>query len=280
MRFGQSESASPDCPSWRRGAWVLALALTVGGPISAVQDSTVAPSAEAPSARPANALVLPRVPPVKNLPTDRPLRAGILVVDGVYNTELTAPMDILHHVVFHTKPGVEVFLVSPDGKPVRSFEGLNITPDYSFADAPSIDILIVPSAEHSMDSDLGNDSLIAWVEQTGKKAHYVMSLCDGAFVLAKAGLLDRKRVTTFPGDQDAFATMFPKLDLERDVTFVHDESVLTSQGGARSFDVALYFVDHLFGEEVARGVAEGMVLPWPPASEPFRALIVERKWRW
>ncbi len=228
---------------------------------------------------PAGGVVLPRVPPAKGLPTDRPLRAGLLVVDGVYNTELTAPMDILHHTVFHTKPGIEVFLVSPDGAPVRSFEGLRITPDYSFANAPEIDVLVVPSAEHSMDSDLGNDALIRWVRETGKKAHYVMSLCDGAFVLAKAGLLDRKRVTTFPGDQDAFAAMFPKLDLEREVTFVHDGKALTSQGGARSFDVALYFVDHLYGEDVARGVAQGMVLPWPPTSEPFRALIVERKWK-
>ena len=222
----------------------------------------------------------PRVAPAAELPKDRPLRAGFLVLDGVFNTELTAPMDILHHTVFHTKPGIEVFLVSPDGKPIRTFEGLSITPDYSFKTAPSIDVLVVPSAEHNMDSDLENEALIAWVEETGRNAFYVMSLCDGAFVLAKAGLLKRKRVTTFPGDQDAFAKMFPKLDLERGVSFVHDGPILTSEGGARSFDVALYFVDHLYGEEVAKGVAQGMVLPWPPVAQPLRSLIVERKWRW
>ena len=92
------------------------------------------------------------------VPPDRPLRAGFLVVDGVYNTELTAPYDLFHHTPFHTEPnpGMEVFTVSPDGRPVTTFEGLVLTPHYSFADVPEIDILVVPIAEGIMDRDLEN----------------------------------------------------------------------------------------------------------------------------
>lgn len=80
-----------------------------------------------------------------------PLRVGFLIVDGVYNSELVAPYDIFHHTVFHTDPAMELFAVSPDGKPVTTFEGLEIGAHYGFVDAPEIDVLVVPSAEHSMD---------------------------------------------------------------------------------------------------------------------------------
>jgi transcriptional regulator GlxA family with amidase domain len=179
----------------------------------------------------------------------------------------------LQHTKFHAEPWIEVFTVSPMGEPVITFEGLTLTPHYGFDDHPEIDILVVPSAEGSMDADLRNRTMMEWVREVGGKASYVMSLCDGAFVLAEAGLLDGRRSTTFPGDQDRFAETFPELDLVRGVSFVHDGPTLTSQGGARSYDVAMYLVDHLYGEEVARGVGRGLVIDWPPANLPV--LVVE-----
>lgn len=194
-----------------------------------------------------------------------PLRVGFLIVDGVYNSELVAPFDIFHHTKFHVEPGMEVFTVSPDGESVRTFEGLEVGAHYSFADAPSIDVLVVPSAEHSMDTDLENAAMMKWVRAVGEQTEYLVSLCDGAFVLAAAGLLDDVASTTFPGDVDRYVEMFPDLDVRRGVSFVHDGKTLTSQGGARSFDVAMYLVDHLYGETVAQGVGRGMVIDWPDA---------------
>ena len=92
----------------------------------------------------------------EEMPSERRLQVGFLIVDGVYNSELMAPYDIFQHTIFHTEPGMEVFTVSPDGEDVTSFEGLRIGAHYSLADAPPIDVLVVPSAEHSMDSDLEN----------------------------------------------------------------------------------------------------------------------------
>lgn len=201
--------------------------------------------------------------PPSDLPVERPLRAGFLVVDGVYNTELTAPFDIFHHTVFHTKPGIEVFTVAPTKAPLRTFEGLSLQPDHDFATAPEIDILVVPSTEHSMDSDLENEAMIAWVRKVGTRARFVVSLCDGAFVLARAGLVKGRWSTTFPGDLERYAEMFPSLEIKEGVSFVHDGSLLTSAGGAQSFDVAMYLVAHLYGDAVAGGVGRGMVLPWP-----------------
>jgi transcriptional regulator GlxA family with amidase domain len=203
-------------------------------------------------------------PAAADLPRDRPLHAGFLVVDGVYNSELAAPYDVFQHTVFHTKPGIEVFTVSPTGQPVTTFEGLRIASRYSFANAPPIDILVIPSARGSMDKDLQNQAMIGWVRQVTGQARYVVSLCDGAFVLGKAGLLDGVPATTFPEDYDRLVQMFPKVDLRVNVSFVDAGKILTSQGGARSYDVAMYLVDKLYGQKVAQGIGQGLLIPWPP----------------
>ena len=190
--------------------------------------------------------------------------AAFLIIDGVYNSELMAPYDIFQHTIFHTEGGIRVFTVAPTTDTITTFEGLRLIPDYGFGDdsLPDIDILVVPSAEHNMDTDLENEALISFVSQVGSKADYVMSLCDGAFVLAKAGLVDGKVSTTFPSDIDRYEETFPELDVKRDVSFVHDGKLITSVGGAKSYDAALYMVHHLYGEHVAKGVGKGLVIDW------------------
>ncbi len=194
----------------------------------------------------------------------RQLNAAFLIVDGVYNSELIAPMDVLQHTIFHSENGIKVFTVSNKKESVATFEGLRIMPDYSFENdsLPSIDILIVPSAQHSMDSDLENEKLIGFVRSTGKQASYVLSLCDGAFLLAKAGLLDMYECTTFPGDIEKFKAVYPQLSVHKDVSFVHDRKMITSAGGAKSYDPALYLVELLYGKKVADGVGKGLVIDW------------------
>ncbi|MEM7110254.1 MAG: DJ-1/PfpI family protein [Bacteroidota bacterium] len=199
------------------------------------------------------------------------LNAAFLIVDGVYNSELVAPMDILHHTVFHTERGMRVFTLAPDQDTITSFEGLKIIPDYSFLtdSLPKIDILVVPSAEHSMDSDLENEALIGFVKRVGKKAKYVMSLCDGAFVLAKAGLVDGKESTTFPADIERYRQTFPQLAVHEDVSFVHDGKLITSVGGAKSYDPALYLTELLYGRKAAEGLGRGLVIDWKLSNIKF-----------
>ena len=203
----------------------------------------------------------PKIQPPHLIP--EAYNVGLLIMDGVYNTELTAPMDIFQHTQYRDsiRP-MNVFTVAKSGSPIRSFEGLYILPDYTFDQAPPIDILVVPSAEHHLDSDLQDQEMINWVKQIGQKATYVTSHCDGAFVLAKAGLLDGYASTTFPSDIKQYKEMFPHLDVISEVIFVHDDKFITSAGGARSFDAALYLCEHLYGKEVAQRLAKGLVIDW------------------
>lgn len=224
---------------------------------------------------PAPETAAPGAAPAAGLPQDRPLRAGFLVVDGVYNTELAAPYDVLQHTTFHAKPGIETFTVSPNGQPVTTFEGIRIAPHYSFTNAPPIDILVIPSARGSMDKDLQNQALIDWIRQTAAGARHVVSLCDGTFLLAKAGLLDGVPATTFPEDYDRLVQMFPKVELRVNVSFVDSGKILTSQGGARSYDVAMYLVDKLYGQKVAQGIGQGLLISWPPDPDTMTPRSVE-----
>ncbi|MFT6334577.1 MAG: transcriptional regulator GlxA family with amidase domain [Halioglobus sp.] len=204
------------------------------------------------------------IPPSPTLVENR-YNVGILIMDGVYNTELTAPMDIFQHTIFRKGiKAMNVFLVAEDMAVVTTFEGMRILPDYSYLDGkhPDIDILVVPSAEHHLDTDLENEALIDWVAMTGAKAEYVTSHCDGAFVLAKAGLLDKVASTTFPSDIPKYKETFPHLDVREDVMFIHDGKYITSAGGARSFDGALYLCEHLYGKEIAQSLAGGLVIDW------------------
>ncbi len=198
----------------------------------------------------------------------RLVNVGFLIVDGVYNTELTAPYDIFQHSIFHTDPGMAVFSVGPSLAPVTSFEGLRILPDYTYADAPRIDVLVVPSAEHSMDTDLEDPAMMAFVRERGAGARYVMSLCDGAFVLAAAGLLEGCEATTFPSDIPRLRQMFPELVVHEDVSFVAHGKAITSAGGALSFDPALFLCERMYGAKAARGMAGGLCIDWDLARVP------------
>lgn len=191
------------------------------------------------------------------------MKVAFLVLEGVYNSELIAPMDILHHTVFHTKPAMEVFTVGRAKGVIRSFEGLGITVDHDLESAPPFDVLVVPSALHNMDSDLEDTRLIDWVRSRGSSCEAVLSICDGAFVLAEAGLLDGRYCTTFPGDIEPFRARYgERLKVVQGVTFVADGNAITGVGGARSYEPALYLVEHLYGKSVAQGVARGLVIDW------------------
>jgi transcriptional regulator GlxA family with amidase domain len=198
------------------------------------------------------------------------LNVGFLALDHVYNSELMAPFDVFHHTKFHNDRGqMHVFIVSIDGKQVTTFEGIKIQPDYSLNSTPKIDVLVIPSAEHNMTTDLKNDALREWVRNTAQAAQYVVTLCDGAFILANTGLLDGKTATTFPTDVAAFRKQFPKIHTLEGYSFVRDGKFLTSQGGARSYDVALYLTDKLYGQANTVEIAKGLVLPWPNPAIKF-----------
>lgn len=210
------------------------------------------------------------VPRKLELADDR-YNVAFLIMEGVYNTELTAPYDIFQHTIFRDSiRAMNTFLVANTLKPITTFEGIRLLPDLNYLtdSLPRIDILVVPSAEHHLDTDLEDEAMLDFVRRVDSSALFITSHCDGAFVLAKAGLLDQAVCTTFPSDVQAMRNMFPNLDIREGVLFVHDGKYITSAGGAKSFEAALYLCELLYGAQVARRLAGGLVIDWELGTVP------------
>ncbi len=218
-----------------------------------------------------NTLLSEVVSPYQNQLQSNAYNVGFLIMDGVYNTELIAPWDIFHHTKF--RAGIQpmnVFSIAKTLEPVYTFEGIKLSPDYSYRDPnrPNIDILVIPSAEHHLDSDMEDEEMIRFVRDVAQEARYLTSHCDGAFVLAKAGLLVNRQATTFPADIQQMQNMFPNTEVLDNVLFVHDGPFITSAGGAKSFEAALYLCEKLYGEAIAQDIAKGLVIDWKLKNVP------------
>jgi len=196
---------------------------------------------------------------------------AFLIMNGTFNTELTAPFDIFQHTIYRDSiKAMNVFTVANTLDPIRTFEGMYLLPDFDYTqeDMPKIDILVIPSAEHHLDTDLDDKAMISFVQKVDKEALFMTSHCDGAFVLAQAGLLDHKVSTTFPSDIDTMRARFPALNIVKETLFVHDGKYITSAGGAKSFEAALYLTEYLYGAEIARSLAGGLVIDWDLSEVP------------
>lgn len=190
---------------------------------------------------------------------------AFLIMEGTYNTEFTAPFDIFQHTQYRKGiKAMNTFTVANTLDPITTFEGVRLLPDFDYTNdsLPVIDILVVPSAEHHLDTDLRDTTLLNFVKKVDKNALFMTSHCDGAFILAKTGVLNGVVSTTFPSDIEKYKTMFPQLAVKDSVLFVHDGKYVTSAGGAKSFEAALYVCELLYGKEIARSLAKGLVIDW------------------
>ena len=210
---------------------------------------------------------------VRTMPELNPdsYNVAFLIMDGTFNTEFTAPFDIFQHTKFREGiKAMNTFTVANTLEPITTFEGVRILPDFDYTkdDLPQIDILVVPSAEHSMDKDLKDSIMLNFIKETDKNALYMTSHCDGAFLLAKSGILDSVASTTFPSDVENYRKMFPNLNIKDNILFVHDGKYITSAGGAKSFEAALYLCEILYGKEIAKSLAKGLVIDWDLSKVP------------
>jgi transcriptional regulator GlxA family with amidase domain len=185
----------------------------------------------------------------------KPITVGILTLNGIYITETAGALDVYHHV---PADKLRVVLISDTDKPLKTYEGMPFQANYTIDNAPKLDVLVVPSGAGSLDKDLKNERVVNWVKQTAKSAKYVTSNCEGAFVLATAGLLNGKNVTTFPTDRTDLQKRFPEANVE-DKRFVVDGNLVTSAGGLASYEESLWVVEQLFGKQEADRIGAALV---------------------
>jgi len=152
----------------------------------------------------------------------------------------------------------DVKIVAQSREIVRARNGLQVVPDYCFADNPKFDILIVPGGYGAEEIEINNILVIDWLKEQMTKVELMASVCTGAFLLAKAGLLDGKKATTHWMDIDRLEREFEKVSVERGVKFVDEGSIFTAGGVSAGINMSIYIVTKLLGEKVGLSTAKRM----------------------
>ncbi|HEX6582273.1 MAG TPA: GlxA family transcriptional regulator [Thermoleophilaceae bacterium] len=186
-------------------------------------------------------------------------RVVIVAFPGVQTLDVTGPAEVLRAASKLHPPGYDVTIAAPDLRPLRT-STVTIVPDLPVdACRFPIDTLIVAGGTGARRAE-EDEALIAWLREAAKRARRVTSVCTGAFLLARAGLLDGRRATTHWASCADLAERYPAVTIEPDPIFVRDGNVATSAGVTAGMDLALALVEEDLGRDVALEAARWLVL--------------------
>ena len=183
------------------------------------------------------------------------LNAAILIFDDVEVLDFAGPFEVFSVTnELNDYSLLNVYTVAREKSPVRARNGLSVNPDFSIHEAPQPDILIVPGGQGTRPA-LQQHDILSWIRQSANDAEKVLSVCTGALLLAKVGLLDGLRSTTHHSAFGLLAEIAPNTEIVRDARFVDNGKVITSAGISAGIDMSLYVIEMLFGTETAQYTA-------------------------
>jgi transcriptional regulator GlxA family with amidase domain len=186
-------------------------------------------------------------------------RVVIVAFDGVQPLDVVGPAEVFSTAARLRPPGYTVEVVAPEAKPIRA-SSVSLAPDRAIASCKGpIDTLICAGGTGVREA-ARDERLVRWIRSAAKRSRRTASVCTGAFLLAKAGLLHGRRATTHWSACAALAERYPEVTVEPDPIFVEDDGVYTSAGVTAGMDLALALVDEDLGRDVALEVARWLVL--------------------
>jgi transcriptional regulator GlxA family with amidase domain len=195
-------------------------------------------------------------------------RVGILIFPAVEVLDFCGPFEVfsvtrLNEERRRDEPSpYQVSLVAERNQVVVATGGLRVLPDYSTADCPPLDLLVVPGGWGTR-TEIKNQSLLDWIAKRGREVNTLASVCTGAMLLGQTGLLDGRRATTHWRSLDWMRKSFPAVTVEDHLHVVEDGNILTSAGISAGIDMALRVVARDFGEEIAINTARSMEYRYP-----------------
>jgi transcriptional regulator GlxA family with amidase domain len=199
------------------------------------------------------------------LHTTQPRQIGIVLFDGAEELDAIGPWEVLSFWTrVYPDDGYATFTLSPTGGLVHCAKGLRVQADYSFSDAPAVDVLLHPGGK-GVNPLLDDAVHLDWVRKQRASVPLLTSVCTGSLVYAAAGLLAGRPATTYWSSMRRFADLDPTIQARPDDRFVDDGDVITAAGVSAGIDMALHLVDRLAGRERARQVRRGIQYdPEPP----------------
>ncbi len=193
-------------------------------------------------------------------------QVGILVFDDVEVLDFCGPFEVFS--VTGRGEGRELFQVSTVGKtlgPVLARGGLSINPHFSLVDAPVFDILLVPGG-YGTRPLVNDEEVLAWIRHRSFQTELLLSVCTGALLLAKAGLLEGLTATTHPGAVHLLEELAPNTTVDAGQRFIDNGRIILSAGISAGIDMSLYVVGRLHGVDEAVKTAAYMEYDWTPVS--------------
>lgn len=181
-------------------------------------------------------------------------KVAILIYEGVYLLDFAGPLEVFNDAMENdTSSAFQVYLVSPDGKPIKAHTGTEITPQYSVINSPQPDILVIPGGDLSLAAN--NKEIGTWITKTSESSLLTMSVCTGAFILADLGILNGKEATTWFGAKKRFQKKYPDIKVV-DKRLTDNGKIVTTAGVSAGIDGAIHVVERLFGKEIAEKTAK------------------------
>lgn len=198
-------------------------------------------------------------------------KVAVFIDDGVAPFEFGIPCEVFG--VDRSAQGIPKFefsVCSPNPRPVRTSLGFEITVHHRLEPLDDADLIVVsPTGEDYEPSA----ELVGALQRAVARGATVISLCTGAFTLARAGLLEGRKATTHWFHEAEFRATFPDIDTVPGVLYVEDGNVATSAGTAAGIDLCLNLVRRAHGPSAANGIARRMVVP--PQRDGGQAQYVE-----
>jgi len=186
-------------------------------------------------------------------PAGGSIPVAILISAGLNVIDFSGPWGVFESVQLPdaNEPPFRLFTVAESADVVVSGSGLKLVPHYTFANVPDVKVVVIPAQR-------GSEAMRDWLRKIAGTADVTMSVCTGAFHLAKAGLLSGKLATTHHEFLDKLEREFPDVHVKRGVRFVESERISTAGGLTSGTDLALRVVERYFGRGVAQATATYM----------------------
>ncbi len=194
------------------------------------------------------------------------MNIGIYIYNDSEVLDFSGPFEVFATAsrIAEEGPPFAVFLIGETGKMVQARAGYQITPNFSFANHPPLDVLIIAGGVHT--EELKKPEVIQWIQLQDKQTQLTVSVCTGAFLLAEAGVVQNHQVTTHWEDVDDLQQSYPQLKVTKDRRWIDEGRIITSAGISAGIDMSLYLVKRLHSEELALRTARQMDYRWDKSS--------------
>ena len=190
---------------------------------------------------------------------------GIVLFPEAEELDWAGPYEVFG-MATKTVEGARVVTIAERREPVQGFNGLRVLPDHAFADAPELDVVVVPGGQGTR-REVDNPAMTGWLAKIAPRCEWITSVCTGALLLHGAGLLRGRRVTTHWAFVDGLRKRAPETTVLEKVRYVRDGNLVTAAGVSAGIDMSLWVVGQLWGPEHARGTQRFMEYdPAPPYS--------------